>query len=125
MRWWQALAERLKSGAREQAGPAAAKRLAAWFDGADGNPPISPDDIRAAAAQDRALIMDLLDQAPPEELRAARAAIAPILRRLGKPSYRSVLQALEWTHPEHVRAMVESRTWTHRQMDAAWEWLTG
>ncbi len=103
----------------------AARNLARWLDGTDTGRPISPADLDAAAAQGKELLLEALGSANPDELRAARQSLGPILRVAGKPSYKQILEELEWTHPAHVKVLVIRRAWTHRELDCAFDWLSG
>jgi len=118
--------QRLSAKTAAMAVPAmAAEWIARWLDGTEGNPPVTPEDLEAAAKENKSLLLEALSSASPEELTQIRVAVGPLLRSMGTIPYRAILEALEWTHPQHVAVMVRHREWTLAQMRAVVTWATG
>jgi len=103
----------------------AAEWIARWLDGIGGNPPVTPEDLEAAAKENKSLLLEALSSASPGVLAQIRVAVGPLLRSMGTIPYRAILEALRCTHPQHVAVMERHREWTLAQMRAVVTWATG
>lgn len=104
----------------------AANFLGNWLDGfGEPGKAVSPEELEKAARDGRNLLADSLAGVSRQDLAQARAAAAPLIRSIRREDYVHVLEALEWSHPEHVKVLVRYPEWVVQQFDAALTLLGG
>lgn len=100
----------------------AAAAIAEWIRSAG----ITVEALREAAEENRPLLLEGLRQVSRQDLAAARAMFGRFASEATERDYLRILAVLEWTYPQHVRAISpQYLDWYRRQLDEARRWLNG
>ncbi len=85
---------------------------------------ITPDDLDAAARENRPLLVEALDAMPDEAKAEARSRGGTVAQMIPRMAYGTIIELLSHTHPHHSQVLFARREWTIGQLDAARRWLS-